>query len=62
MLRPEIQDLIEVFDVGRLERVDTVTTELGAHTIAVDPDHQRVYAFLPGASGSRLRSDMTRSG
>ncbi len=39
--------LIEVFDVGRNQLVDAVTTELGAHTIAVDADHRRVYAFLP---------------
>jgi YVTN family beta-propeller protein len=39
--------LIEVFDVRRNRRVDAVTTELGAHTIALDLDRRRVYAFLP---------------
>ncbi len=39
--------VIEVFDVGRDRRVDAVTTELGAHTLALDADHRRVYAFLP---------------
>jgi DNA-binding beta-propeller fold protein YncE len=39
--------LIEVFDTARLEHVDTVATERGAHTIAVDTDRRRVYAFLP---------------
>ena len=39
--------LIEVFDIDRFERVDVVDTEQGAHTIALDPDHHRVYAFLP---------------
>jgi DNA-binding beta-propeller fold protein YncE len=39
--------LIEVFDIDRFERVDTVETEQGAHTIALDLDRHRVYAFLP---------------
>jgi DNA-binding beta-propeller fold protein YncE len=39
--------LIEVFDIDRLERVDAVATERGAHTIGVDADRHRVYAFLP---------------
>lgn len=39
--------LIEVIDIDRLERVDAVETERGAHTIGFDPDRQRVYAFLP---------------
>jgi DNA-binding beta-propeller fold protein YncE len=40
--------VIEVFDVGRFEKVDAVATERGAHTIGLDPDRHRVYAFLPG--------------
>ncbi len=39
--------VIEVFDVGRLTSVEVVTTEPVAHTIAVDFDRRRVYAFLP---------------
>lgn len=39
--------LIEVFDVDRLERVEAVETERGAHTIALDLDRHRVFAFLP---------------
>ena len=39
--------LIEVFDIDRFERVDVVDTEQGAHTIALDLDRHRVYAFLP---------------
>lgn len=41
--------LIEVFDVDRLERLDAVPTERGAHTIALDLDRHRVYAFLPAS-------------
>ena len=40
--------IIEAFEIGRLRAVDTVATELGAHTIGLDPDGHRVYAFLPG--------------
>jgi DNA-binding beta-propeller fold protein YncE len=40
--------LIEVFDVDRLERIEAVATEPGAHTIGLDQDRHRVYAFLPG--------------
>ncbi len=39
--------LIEVFDIDRAQRVDVVETEQGAHTIGLDLDRHRVYAFLP---------------
>jgi DNA-binding beta-propeller fold protein YncE len=39
--------LIEVFDVQRLQRIDVVATERGAHTIGLDPDRHRVFAILP---------------
>jgi DNA-binding beta-propeller fold protein YncE len=39
--------LVEVFDVKRLERIGVVATERGAHTIGLDLDRHRVYAFLP---------------
>jgi len=39
--------VIEVFDVDRLERLESVATEPGAHTIAIDAGQHRVYAFLP---------------
>jgi len=38
---------IEVFDIGGFERVDVMETERGAHTIGLDVDRHRVYAFLP---------------
>lgn len=41
--------VIEVFDTDALRRVGEVITEAGAHTIALDPDMHRVYAFLPGS-------------
>jgi DNA-binding beta-propeller fold protein YncE len=40
-------DVIEVFDIDRFERVDQVVTEPGAHTIGLDVERHRIYAFLP---------------
>jgi DNA-binding beta-propeller fold protein YncE len=39
--------VIDVFDTDRMERVEVVPTERGAHTIALDEDREKVYAFLP---------------
>ncbi len=39
--------VIEVFDTNGLERIETVESERGAHTLAIDPDRNKVYAFLP---------------
>jgi DNA-binding beta-propeller fold protein YncE len=39
--------LVEVFDVDGLQQVGAVATEPGAHTIGLDHDRHRVYAFLP---------------
>ena len=39
--------VIEVFDTDTLERIETVPTEKGAHTIGFDLDRNKVYAFLP---------------
>jgi DNA-binding beta-propeller fold protein YncE len=39
--------LIEVFDTTSLERLETVETERGAHTLAFDADRNTIYAFLP---------------
>ena len=39
--------VIDVIDVERWTRAETVPTERGAHTIAFDPSENRVYAFLP---------------
>ena len=49
--------LIEVFDVEHLERIDTVETERGAHTIALDVDRHRVYAFLPASHRAAVFDD-----
>jgi DNA-binding beta-propeller fold protein YncE len=39
--------LIEVIDTDSLKRVQTVTTEKGAHTLGFDPAQHKVYALLP---------------
>ncbi len=41
--------VIEVFDTRALERVETITTERGAHTMAFDASRSRVYSLLPGS-------------
>ncbi len=39
--------VIDVFDTGSLKKLATVATEKGAHTTALAPAGDRVYAFLP---------------
>jgi DNA-binding beta-propeller fold protein YncE len=49
--------LIEVFDIDRLERVDLVKTEPGAHTIGLDGERHRVFAFLPLTNRAAVFAD-----
>ena len=39
--------VIEVFDTRGMRRIETVTTEKGAHTLALDVERNKVYALLP---------------
>jgi DNA-binding beta-propeller fold protein YncE len=39
--------VIDVFDTQTMQRIEMVETETGAHTIALDADRDKVYAFLP---------------
>lgn len=39
--------IIDVFDTRTVEKVETRPTERGAHTIAMDAESGKVYAFLP---------------
>lgn len=39
--------VIDVFDTATMERIGTVPTEKGAHTTALSPTGDRIYAFLP---------------
>jgi hypothetical protein len=36
-----------VFETDEMRRVETIRTEVGAHTLGFDPTHDTVYAFLP---------------
>ena len=38
---------IDVFDTKTMEKLASVATETGAHTIALAPGGEQVYAFLP---------------
>jgi DNA-binding beta-propeller fold protein YncE len=39
--------VIDVFETGAMQLIQTVVTEKGAHTIGFDPHRNKVYAFLP---------------
>ena len=39
--------VIDVIDIGTMRRVETVPTEAGAHTFALDRKRNKIYAFLP---------------
>ena len=39
--------VIDVIDTGRMRRLEVVSTEAGAHTLALDRKRRKVYAFLP---------------
>ena len=39
--------VVDVIDVRRMERLETVATEPGAHTTALDAQSHRLYVFLP---------------
>jgi hypothetical protein len=46
-----------VIDTQRLELLDTVPTELDAHTIGWHPDCKALYAFLPSSQGASVFLD-----
>ena len=41
--------VIDVFSTSSMERLATIETEAGAHTTALSPAGDRLYAFLPGS-------------
>lgn len=49
--------LVASFDSERLEQVETIETELGAHTSCWDPVGRRLYVFCPGSCGAALYED-----
>ena len=38
--------VVDLFETDSFRRIDTITTEKGAHTIVFDATHHKVYAFL----------------
>jgi hypothetical protein len=42
------------FDSDRLEPVEVVETEMGAHTIGWDPDGRCLYVFCPASGGAMV--------
>jgi DNA-binding beta-propeller fold protein YncE len=49
--------VIEVFDTARFARVETVTTEPGAHTLSFDGARHLVCAFLPATHRAAVYED-----
>jgi DNA-binding beta-propeller fold protein YncE len=49
--------VIEVFDTRRLNRLEIVPTEKGAHTIAYDAQRNKIYAFLPQTNRAAVYVD-----
>jgi len=46
--------VVRSFDSARLEPVETVETEVGAHTIGWDPDSRCLYVFCPKSGGAAV--------
>ena len=49
--------MIEVIDTEAMKRLETMPTEMGAHTIAFDPAMNKVYAFLPQTNRAAVYVD-----
>jgi DNA-binding beta-propeller fold protein YncE len=49
--------LVCSFDSNRLEQVETIETEQGAHTIGWDPDARCLYVFCPQSGGAAVFED-----
>ena len=49
--------VIDVFDTETMTRLESITTEKGAHTIAFDAAHNKVYAFLPQTHRASVYQD-----
>jgi DNA-binding beta-propeller fold protein YncE len=46
--------VVSVIDDQRLETLEIVNTESGAHTIGWNPDARTLYAFLPASGGAAV--------
>lgn len=52
--------VIDVFSTDSMELISTTKTEKGAHTIAFDPEANKVYAFLPESNRAAIYQDQIR--
>ena len=50
--------VIEVFETQTLQRMDSVPTEKGAHTLGFDPLRNKLYAFLPTTHRAAVFTDL----
>ena len=46
--------IVSVIDDQRLETLESIKTESGAHTIGWNPDTRTLYAFLPASGGAAV--------
>jgi DNA-binding beta-propeller fold protein YncE len=51
---------IDVFDTKSMEKLASVATEKGAHTFALAPDGQQIYAFLPASHRAAIYEAVRR--
>jgi hypothetical protein len=49
--------VVTVVDMRRLTEIETIPTELGAHTIGWDPAAAELYAFAPQRGGGLIFTD-----
>ena len=49
--------VIDLFETDSLQRIDTISTEKGAHTLGFDATHNKVYAFLPESQRASVYLD-----
>jgi DNA-binding beta-propeller fold protein YncE len=52
--------VIDVIDIGTMRRREAVSTESGAHTLALDRKRSKVYAFLPASHRAAVFVDEGR--
>ena len=50
----ELKSVLPREDVDRIEKVNTVATEQGAHTIGWDPASRSLYVFCPQSAGAAV--------
>jgi hypothetical protein len=49
--------IVEVFDTKKLKRIETIQTEPGAHTLGLDTERSKLYAFLPKTHRAAVYAD-----